>query len=222
MVFCAPLCRLKQSFSPWNNLSYPRGKRSPFYLVSWGASSFQMPLLVIHWSCGKLGEIATSPSSLPLPVLWGEEHDNTVSHWPIHKVHVSQWWSGYRMGLHSILASGLGNFYLGRHEDLFQIWDRGFSTFVKKSEATCLSVSKGRRERLLEQLEERKVYAWVRSDLTLTAMALERWRQPFPQPFSLIPAVRNPVLTGVPRALCHTGTVGTSFHLLFLCYSIPC
>lgn len=74
---------------------------------------------------------------------------------------------------------------------------------MKKSEATCLSVSKGRRERLLEQLEEREVYARVRSDLTLTAMALQRWISP--QPFPLIPVVRNPVLSllGSP-ALCAT------------------
>lgn len=64
-----------------------------------------------------------------------------------------------------------------------------------ESEAACLSVFKGRRERLLEWLEGEEVYVSVWSGLTPTAMALQGWLLPSSQPFPLIPAVRNPVLS---------------------------
>ena len=72
-----------------------------------------------------------------------------------------------------------------------------------RSGVTCLSVFKGRRERLLEWLEGGEVHVSLRSGLTLTVTALQGWLPPSPQPSPLIPAVRNPVLSlPVSPALC--------------------
>lgn len=74
-----------------------------------------------------------------------------------------------------------------------------------KSGATCLSAFEGRRERLLEWLEGGEVYVSVRSGFTPTAMALQGWLLPPPQPFPLTPAVRNPFLSLlVSPTLCAT------------------
>lgn len=55
-VLCAHLCRLELPvLFTWNGFSYPRGKRTALYLLSQGASSFQMPFIVIHWSQWEMG-----------------------------------------------------------------------------------------------------------------------------------------------------------------------
>lgn len=67
------------------------------------------------------------------------------------------------------------------------------------------SAFEGRRETLLEWLEGGKVYVSVRSGLTLAVMALQGWLLLSPQPFPLIHAVRNPVLSlTVSTTLCVT------------------
>lgn len=122
-------------------------------------------------------------------------------------VHLYQWWSGCRMGLYSILASGPGKFHLEEARGLASKiflnrryhWEECSNLFKclpgKEGEATWLV---GRRRDVCQ----------CKVSLTLTVKALQGWPQLLLQSFLLVP---HAVLTGVPCILCHTRTCGTPF-----------